>query len=103
MDILRRLLKKQNEWIWTEEHTKAFNNLKECITKIPCLAHYNAQSENIITTDASTKGLGATLAKTKNWRNNTNRICKPIFIRYRKEVRNKRIGIVSRNMASRTL
>ena len=60
-DILRRLLKKQNEWIWTEEHTKAFNNLKECITKIPCLAHYNAQSENIITTDASTKGLGATL------------------------------------------
>ena len=60
-DILRRLLKKQNEWIWTEEHTKAFNNLKECITKIPCLAHYNARSENIITTDASTKGLGATL------------------------------------------
>ena len=59
--ILRRLLKKQNEWIWTEEHTKAFNNLKECITKIPCLAHYNAQSENIITTDASTKGLAATL------------------------------------------
>ena len=54
-------MKKQNEWIWTEEHTKAFNNLKECITKIPCLALYNAQSENIITTDASTKGLGATL------------------------------------------
>ena len=54
-------MKKQNEWIWTEEHTKTFNNLKECITKIPCLAHYNAQSENIITTDASTKGLGATL------------------------------------------
>ena len=60
-DNLRKLLKKQNEWIWTEEHTRAFNNLKECITKIPCLAHYNAQSENIITTDASTKGLGATL------------------------------------------
>ena len=54
-------MKKQNEWIWTEEHTKAFNNLKECITKIPCLAHYNAESENIITTDASTKRLGATL------------------------------------------
>ena len=54
-------MKKQNEWIWTEEHTRAFNSLKECITKIPCLAHYNAQSENIITTDASSKGLGATL------------------------------------------
>ena len=60
-DILQKLLKKRNEWIWTEEHTRAFNNLKECITKIPCLAHYNAQSENIITTDTSTKGLEATL------------------------------------------
>ena len=54
-------MKKQNEWIWTDEHTEAFNKLKEGITRIPCLAHYNAQNENIITTDASTKGLGATL------------------------------------------
>ena len=60
-DVLRKLLKKQNEWIWTDEHTEAFNKLKEGITEIPCLAHYNAQNENIITTDASTKGLGATL------------------------------------------
>ena len=51
---------------WTDEHTKGFNKLKEGITKIPCLAHYNAQNENLITTDASTKGLGATLwQKTK--------------------------------------
>ena len=27
------------------------------------MAHYNAQNENIITTDASTKGLGATLGQ----------------------------------------
>ena len=54
-------MKKQNEWIWTEEHTRAFKNLKERITKIPCVAHYNAKSENITTTDASTKGLWATL------------------------------------------
>ena len=60
-DILRKLLKKQNEWIWTDEHTKAFNNLKELITQLPCLAHYNPKSENILTTDASTEGLGATL------------------------------------------
>ena len=59
-DILRKLLKKLNDWLWTDEHTRAFNKLKEGITKIPCLAHYNAQSENIIATDASTKGLGAT-------------------------------------------
>ena len=59
-DVLRKLLKKQNEWIWTDEQTEAFNKVKEGITKLPCLAHYNAQNENIITTDASTKELGAT-------------------------------------------
>ena len=26
-DGLRQLLKKDNEWIWTDEHTKAFENL----------------------------------------------------------------------------
>ena len=60
-DILRNLLKKQNEWNWTEEHTNTFNKLKEYITNIPCLAHYIANNGNILTTDASTKGLGATL------------------------------------------
>ena len=59
-DTLRQLLKKDNEWIWTEEHTAAFEKLKQKITEIPCLAHYNSDYRNIITTDASTKGLGAT-------------------------------------------
>ena len=65
-DIQRKLLKKQNKWFWTEENTRTLINLKECITKIPCLAHYNAQSENIITTDASTKGLGGKLWQKQN-------------------------------------
>ena len=60
-DILRKLFKKQNEWKWTQDHTEAFNNLKKLITQLPCLAHYNTDNENIPTTDASTKGLGATL------------------------------------------
>ena len=60
-DVLRQLLKKGNDWIWTEEHTEPFENLKQKITEIPCLAHYNSNYPNIITTDASTKGLGATL------------------------------------------
>ena len=60
-DDLRQLLEKDNEWKWTDEHTKAFENLKQKITEIPSLAHYNSNYPNIIITDASTKGLGATL------------------------------------------
>ena len=63
--VLRKLLKKQNEWICTDEHTKTFNKLKEGITKIPCLAHYILQNKNIITTDASTKKLGQRYGKNK--------------------------------------
>ena len=55
---MRQLLKRKNEWIWTEEHTQAFQNLNQRITEIPRLAHYNSDCP---TTDASTKGLGAIL------------------------------------------
>ena len=60
-DILRQLLKKDTVWNWTEEHVEAFENIKQKITDIPCLAHCNSNYPYIITTDASTKGLGATL------------------------------------------
>ena len=40
---------------------------------MPCLAHYNSNYPNIITTDASTKGLGATL-----WQAQENGNLKPI-------------------------
>ena len=60
-DSLRQLLKKDTEWLWTEKHTRAFENLKQKITETPCLAHYNSDYQNAITTDASTKGPGATL------------------------------------------
>ena len=72
-DSLRQLLKKNNNWIWTEEHTLDFENLKQKITEIPCLAHYNSDYPNVITTDASTKILGATL-----WQEQPNESLKPI-------------------------
>ena len=47
--------------------------MKRKITEIPCLAHYNSNLQNIITTDASIKGLGATL-----WQKQENGDIKPI-------------------------
>ena len=60
-DNLRQLLEEDRKWNWTAEHTKAFEVLKQKITEIRCLAHYISDYPNIITTDASTKGHGATL------------------------------------------
>ena len=65
-DLMRELLKKKIKWNWTTEHSEAFNRLKRKITEIPCLAHYSSLRPNTITTDASTKGLGAhSLARTR--------------------------------------
>ena len=72
-DFLRQLLKKNNPWDWTNEHSEAFDQIKEKITKIPCLAHYNTSYPNVLTTDASTKGLGATL-----WQEQPDKTLKPI-------------------------
>ena len=65
-DSLRQLLKKKNNWNWTTEHSEAFNQLKRKITEIPCLAHQSSVRPNTITTDASTKGIGATLWQEKD-------------------------------------
>ena len=59
-DSLRQLLKKDMDWIWTEEHTQAFKNLEQKITEKPCSAPYNSDYPNIIP-DTSTKSLGASL------------------------------------------
>ena len=40
-DSLRQLLTKNEDWLWTEEHTQAFENLKQKNTEKPCLSHYN--------------------------------------------------------------
>ena len=58
---LRKLLKKNEPWNWEEEQQKDFEKIKQMLTEGPCLAHYAKDKENIVTTDASTTGLGITL------------------------------------------
>ena len=60
-DNMRQLLKKGIKWEWTEERNTDFNNLKEELTTQPCLAHYNGNKENFVTTDACNTGLGIAL------------------------------------------
>ena len=41
--------------------TLAYRKCKQKLPKLPCLAHYNRNKENIVTTDASKTGLGIAL------------------------------------------
>ena len=69
---LRKLLKKNEPWIWGEEQEKDFKQLKQILTEKPCLAHYAKDKCNMVTTDAET-GLGITL-----WQKQDNGEIKPI-------------------------
>ena len=39
-DRLRKLLKKNEPWIWGDEQQKDFKKIKQMLTEGPCLAHY---------------------------------------------------------------
>ena len=60
-DEMRKLLRKDTKWEWTPEIDEDFEKLKKEITEAPCLALFDPQKENYITTDACNTGLGATL------------------------------------------
>ena len=55
------------------EQEKDFGEIKQMLTEGPCLAHYAKDMDNIVTTDASTTGLGITL-----WQKQDNGDTKPI-------------------------
>ena len=70
---MRQLLEKNTKWEWTEERNTDFNKIKKELTSQPCLAHYNGNKENIVTTDACGTGLGIAL-----WQKQSNGDLKPI-------------------------
>ena len=70
---MRQLLKKGTKWEWTEERNTDFINLKKELTTHPCLADYNGNKDNIVTTDTCNTGLGLAL-----WQRQNNGERKPI-------------------------
>ena len=55
------LLKKTSKLIWTEEHEKCFNEIKDRIANATAISHNNPQLETRIKCDASRSGLGTAL------------------------------------------
>ncbi len=58
---IRRLLKKDQKWNWEADQQTAFDTLKNDNANITRLKNYDPNARTILTTDACTKGLGATL------------------------------------------
>ena len=83
-DRLRKLLKRMNDG-YGEKNNKDFGKIKQMLTEGPCLAHYAKDKDNIVTTDASTSGLGITL-----WQKQDDGNTKPIaFGRYLNDTEKK--------------
>ena len=58
---LRQLIKDKNEFIWQEVQEKAFNKLKNIISREPVLKYFDPLKHVTISVDASKNGLGAVL------------------------------------------
>ena len=59
---LDALLKQDEKFIWTKEHTNAFEKCKKMASSTATLAHYDDSLPLVLTTDASPYGLGACLS-----------------------------------------
>lgn len=60
-DPLRRLLKKESKFNWGELETKAFEDLKQQLAKIPNLSYFDPNNKTRLIADASPVALGAVL------------------------------------------
>ena len=58
---LRDLTHIKQEFLWSEQHSRAFSQAKELVSKAPCLRYYNVNAPVILQVDASEYGLGAAL------------------------------------------
>ena len=60
---LHALTHKGREWIWTQECSEAFFELKKQLSSAPILSFPNFHLQFVVDTDASGEGLGAVLSQ----------------------------------------
>lgn len=60
-DNLRKLFRKNSEWIWDSNSQKAFTDLKRVLTAAPVLQYFDSNKQITLSVDASQSGLGAVL------------------------------------------
>ena len=58
---IRDLLTTKNEWLWGEQQQKSFDLIKQHLSTSPILALFEPGRETIVSSDASSYGLGAVL------------------------------------------
>ena len=58
---LRNLTHIKQEFLWSDQHTKAFKQAKELVSKAPCLRYFDVHAPVVLQVDASEYGLGAAL------------------------------------------
>ena len=62
---LCRLLEKNVQWHWSDEHQKSLDSLKTLLTKAPVLKYYAINEPLVLSVDASSEGLGAVLLQSQ--------------------------------------
>ena len=60
---LRQLTHKDCKWKWSREHDKAFDQLREALSKAPTLAYFDETKDTSIYVDASPVGIAAILTQ----------------------------------------
>ena len=58
---LRELLRQENSFVWSENHQRSFDTIREQICASATLGYFDPNKESTIQVDASSRGLGAML------------------------------------------
>ena len=70
---LRDLLSTKNQWTWGCAQEEAFTKAKSMLSSSPVLALFDPNLDTIVSSDASSFGLGAVLLQTQK-----NGLCRPV-------------------------